>query len=47
LHGADRRTALLKLACLADDEDASAAIEEWIRDSPALHGGLVSVSDTD
>ena len=47
LNGADRRTVLLKLESLADDEDTLAAIEHWIRHSPGLQGGMVTVSDTD
>jgi len=47
LNGADRRTVLLRLEYLADDEDALAANEDWIRHSSGLHGGMVTVSDTD
>jgi hypothetical protein len=45
LNGEDSRTALLKLACLADDEDAIVAIEDWIRNSSVLVSGIVSVAD--
>ena len=47
LNGPDRRTVLLRLEYLADDEDALTAIDAWIRHSSSLHGGMVTVSDTD
>lgn len=47
LDGTDRRTILLKLAYLADDEDAVAALEQWVRHSSAIHGGVITVSDSE
>ncbi len=47
LDGGCRRTVLLKLEYLADDKDAIAALEDWLDDSTALHGGVLTVSDSD
>jgi len=47
LEGADRRTVLLKMEYLADDEDARSAIEDWVGCSSALHGGVIVVPDSD
>jgi hypothetical protein len=47
LDGSDRRTILLKLEYLADDEDAVAALERWVRHSSAIHGGVITVSDSE
>src|SRR5262245_26924703 len=44
LQGADSRTALLKLAYLADDYDAVTALEEWLRDPNARYGSVVTVA---
>jgi hypothetical protein len=47
LEGTDRRTVLLKLEYMADEEDAIDAVQDWVRSSSAVHGGVVTVSDSD
>jgi hypothetical protein len=44
LSGTERRTVTLKLARFADDVDVVGAIEEWLRESPWPHGGVLTVS---
>jgi hypothetical protein len=44
LQGSDCRTALLKLAYLADDGDAVSALEDWLRESGTRHGTVLTVT---
>ena len=44
LRGDDCRTALLKLAYLADDDDAVTALKDWLRHSGPRHGSVLTVT---